>query len=128
VCRRAFKEEESMEIKGILINAKIRTVSYVTLDQGDIGKMQKLIGCDIFTTVRVDRTNTAYVDDMGLLNGTRHFFKANFYETPLAGNCLILGNDPSGESVDTTLTLEDVKVKYLERADVQRQSSNSVFN
>ena len=107
------------EIKGILINVHDRSVKAVVLkhhgeDHVGLKEMHELIGCDCFTCVDFDHcegpiTNSVYVDDEGLLKDPKEFFMIPGYHQWLAGNGLILGVDESGESVDTTLTVEQVE-------------------
>ena len=48
-----------------------------------------------------------YVDDEGLLKETNRYFSIHGRE--FAGNGLIIGNNDEGESIDSTLTVEQVK-------------------
>ena len=75
--------------------------------------IQKHIGCDMFTTFRFDKRNTAFCDDEGLINGTDRAvrFVDEVYPQPLAGRVLILGDGVAGESADCTHSAEVVKSK-----------------
>src|SRR5262245_63147417 len=50
-----------------------------------------------------------YVDGEGLLKEPRYFFMWRGYPTPLAGRGLIIAHNGEGESIATTLQLEDVR-------------------
>ena len=112
-------------MKSILIdvfNKEIREVDY----SGDFQDIYKLIECSCFTIATVDDKNVLYVDDEGLLNNPKHFFKYEGYHQPLAGNCLILGDNGMGESADTTLTVQEVedKVTFIEHDTVPEVDTN----
>lgn len=98
-------------IKGILINAKDRTVKPVEVRQHDIHHMHDLIECQCFTCLNMNEkgTETIYVDDEGLLKDPKHFFRMPFYPQWLAGNGLILGTNSNGESVNTKCSVEEIE-------------------
>lgn len=97
-----------MSNKAILINAKDKTISEVTIT--NYKDIYKFCGFELFTCVQMDaKGNTLYVDDEGLLNGTDFGFIIKGYAQPLMGNAIILGtNRNTGDSVDTSLTTEQV--------------------
>lgn len=106
-------------MRAILINPETKTVEEVEFDF-DLAsgrtyrKINELIGASLFTVVELlhldDGTSeTLYVDDEGLLNDPKHFFKWKRYHQPLAGKGLILGTDAEGECIATTLELDFVK-------------------
>lgn len=96
-----------MSNTAILINANDNTISLVSIkDYKDISKFGQF---DLFTCVQIDaKGNTLYVDDEGLLNGTSRGFVIEGYEQPLMGNAVLLGSTASGDSKDTSLSLEKV--------------------
>jgi hypothetical protein len=95
--------------KAILINPSELAVSEITVPD-HYTSIQDVIGCRCFTCVRIDKQNVAYVDDEGLINGTKFgtIFDKGFYPDPIAGNILILGDDGKGGSCDTNLHTDDV--------------------
>ena len=98
-------------MKAILINAEAATVKFVEIkDYTDINKFGAF---DIFTAVRLnDKGDMVYVDDEGLINGTSVGFILEGYDSPLMGNGVVLGgNDRTGDSADTTFTLEEIAAK-----------------
>lgn len=97
-------------MKAILINAEAATVKFVEIkDYTDISKFGAY---DLFTTVGLGGGETLYVDDEGLINGTAVGFILEGYDSPLMGNGVILGgNDRTGDSLSTTLTLEEIAAK-----------------
>jgi hypothetical protein len=96
--------------KAILIDAINRTVTETTI--GIWSEIAPKIGCDLFDIIQLDAKNDLYVDDEGLLKNPKNFILWDGYPTPLAGNGLILGGDHNtGESCDTNLTVDQVKVK-----------------
>jgi len=100
-------------MKAILINAILQTITEIEIDSWR--DISPALGCGCFTTVRVDKDNTLFVDDEGLLKQTNHFFAIEGYSGKLAGNGLFQGDDGFGDSVDTTLTVEEVarRVTFL---------------
>jgi hypothetical protein len=106
-----------MSNKAILINAKDKTITEVTIET--YKDIYKFCGFDLFTCVQMDaKGNTLYVDDEGLLNGTDFGFIVKGYDQPLMGNAIILGtNRRNGESEDTSLTTEQVfkMVSFFDR-------------
>ena len=104
--------------KGILIDVHNRTITEVevTKDSNDseLQSMYNHIKCGMVECVSLNDENDVWVDEEGLLTLTPFsmFFKIGGYPDFLSGNGLILGfNDETGESVDTTLTIDDVKSK-----------------
>jgi hypothetical protein len=106
--------------KGILIDVKNETVEEVLIEVDSDGTtlqgLYNLIGCTNVECVSIDDKNDIWVDGEGLLSLTdsTKFFQWKGYEQPLCGNGVILGvNEDNGESVDTTLTLEQVKSNVM---------------
>jgi hypothetical protein len=106
--------------KGILIDVKNRTITEVEVIENSQGSqlesIYKHLGCSTFELSNIDEQNDVYVDEEGLLfmdDNTMFFQMDN--KQPLAGNGLIMGyDDETGESVDTTLSVEEVtsRVKF----------------
>ena len=99
-------------MKGILIDAYNTNIREVEVPKG-IQAIYDLIHVETFECVRIDENNICYVDEKGLINGTRVGFMLSFYPQPLMGSGLILGCNEEGESVDTTLTVERVQKKMV---------------
>lgn len=71
-----------------------------------------LLGCNIFTTVQISRTDYIYVDDEGLYSGVAQQFGAfqlDTYEHPLMGKGLVLGSTRDGESAAPKITAAELK-------------------
>jgi hypothetical protein len=118
--------------KGILIDVQNRQVTEVQIEDG-IDSIYEQIKCDTFDCVQIHEENDVYVDDNGLsgLTDKSMFFSYKGYPDPLPGNGLILGIDhETGESIDTTLTIDEVKknVKFLSLFDIQLMSRFGVLN
>jgi hypothetical protein len=104
--------------KGILIDVHNRTITEVeiTKDKNDseLQSMYDHIKCEMVECVSFNEKNDVWVNEEGLLNLTPFsmFFKIEGYPDFLCGNGLILGyDDETGDSSDTTLTIDDVKSK-----------------
>lgn len=69
--------------------------------------------CEVFTTVRLNLSDDCvYVDDEGLINGNEHgWFTIDTYGQPLRGYGLVLGVDEEGETVEPSLSLEELRAK-----------------
>ncbi len=103
--------------KGILIDVKNETIEFVLIEKG-IQPIYDVVECETFEVVNINDSNDIYVDEEGLLNLTNEskFFQFGEGRQPIAGNGLILGyNQTNGDSIDTNLTIEEVKdkVKFL---------------
>ena len=102
--------------KGYKIDAEKRTITEVPV--GDyktiyphLSTSVKAVDC--FTIVGIEKDDSIFVDDEGLLTITplTPFFMYEGYNQPLAGNGLVLGTDEEGESVDPKNTLDFIKSK-----------------
>ena len=103
--------------KGILIDVKNETIEFVLIEKG-IQPIYDVVECGTFEVVNINDSNDIYVDEEGLLYLTNEtkFFQFGEGRQPIAGNGLILGyNQINGESIDTNITIEEVKdkVKFL---------------
>ena len=112
--------------KAILINPFNKTIEMVDYDfSGSYLQISHLIGTEecvkpLFCAVDIDETNTVYIDDEGLYRETQAYFIWEGYHQPLQGKGLILGTDyDNGESIPTTLSLDEVKEKVSFQDGVQ---------
>ena len=117
--------------KGILIDVEKREIKEVVIED-TLDSIYEQIKCDTFDCVQIHEENDVYVDDNGLFSLTPYskFFHYKTYPQPICGNGLILGIDhESGESIDTTLTIEEVKknVKFMDIYEVQHLSKMGMF-
>ena len=116
--------------KGILIDVHNRTITEVEVTKDNNGSqlqsMYNHIKCGMVECVSFNEKNDVWVDEEGLLTLTPDsmFFKIKGYPDFLCGNGLVLGfDDENGESVDTTLTIDEVisMVKFHTLNEVRRQ-------
>ncbi len=98
-------------MKAYLIDPFQKSISEVNYS-GDWQNINRMIGCDYFTTVMLnDDGDTAFVDDEGLLKdqAEMQYFRIrmapDFHQT-IAGKGLVLGTDSQGESVAPTCNIE----------------------
>jgi hypothetical protein len=95
-------------MKAILINAAERTVTQVELGQ-DYKEINRFIGCRCFTVAcYLDNGDAVFADDEGLLHNPRHFVEIGAYPEPIAGNLLIVGSTPDGDSTDCASTVQEI--------------------
>ena len=92
-------------MKGILINPFDETVKEVSI-LGNIEDIYLLTECSTFDVVALSEKDDLYVDDEGLLKDNRYF---TIYGKPIAGRGLIMSHDVEGNSVSTTLSLQEIK-------------------
>lgn len=105
-------------MKAILIDVTAKTVTSVNIESG-IDAIYEQLDCNCFDVVRLDEKNDVYVDDNGL-STKKDFFYIDGTHQPIRGNGLILGCNDEGESVDTTISVEDIsqRLKFLNLAAV----------
>lgn len=100
-------------MRGILIDPKAGTVSETDAYTGDYQQIYTIIGASLFDCVRVDDSETMFVDDEGLLNGNGKengfFYVIGDNPVVIAGKALILGTNEEGDSVASKLTIDQVK-------------------
>lgn len=99
--------------KCILIDVVNETITPVEIENG-IDPIYKQLDCSTFEVVNIDGENDIYVDEEGLLNLTpsSKFFTFEGGHQPFAGHGLVMGfDDETGDSKDTTLTVEFIKSK-----------------
>ena len=119
--------------KAILINPFNKTIEMVDYDfGGSYLQISHLIGTEecvkpLFCAVDIDGTNSVYIDDEGLYRETQAYFMWEGYHQPLQGKGLILGTDyDNGESIPTTLSLDEVKEKVSFQDNIQVAPSFTV--
>jgi hypothetical protein len=108
----AAQSIQENEMKAYLIDPFTKTISMVEYS-GDYNEIYKLIECDTFTCADFNSFgDTVFVDDEGLINGKdQEFFLIGDYPSPLAGKALVLGTNQEGESVEPSMTIEQVAVR-----------------
>lgn len=99
-------------MKALLLNSKDQTVIEIEYS-GDWRDINDLIGCQTFTCLRLENGDTVYVDDEALLSNPQHFFTIENYDTPVAGNALILGDDGQGGSCDVKSTQAEIALDVI---------------
>ena len=92
-------------MKGILINPFDETIKEVSI-LGNLEDIYLLTECSTFDVVSLSEKDDLYVDDEGLLKDNRYF---TIYDKPIAGKSLIMGHDDEGNSISTTLSLQEIK-------------------
>tara|TARA_B110000285_G_C14995877_1_gene548782 strand:- start:292 stop:615 length:324 start_codon:yes stop_codon:yes gene_type:complete len=96
--------------KAILVDPFLPAISTVEVD--GFKDIQRMIDCRCFTCVNFpDGKHVAYVDDEGLINGTKKGVKFidKIYPDALAGRVLILADDGNGGDSDCVFTGADVQ-------------------
>lgn len=103
-------------MRTILIDPEKQTVEELEF-MGNYTDIQNIIGCRCFTTLNLGgETNDAvFVDDEGLFHDSGYVFTIE--GRPLVGKGLIMGCDDEGESISTTVSLEEVRYKVRFRGE-----------
>ena len=86
---------------------EIKEVEYTNWEQ-----ISPMLGARSFDVATFNKKeDCVYVDDEGLLSLTENskFFEIKGYPQPLAGNGLVLGTNDEGESIEPSITLEELK-------------------
>ena len=79
-------------------------------DKEDIQWIDNLIGCHIFTFVRLyENGDGVYVDDEGLFKEGQYFWIHKNYPTPLAGNGILVGTDKNGNTIPASISLKEFR-------------------
>ena len=120
--------------KAILINPFNKTIEMVDYKfGGSYMQISHLIGTEersdpLFQTIDIDGTNSIYIDEEGLYRETQAYFMWEGYHQPLQGKGLILATDYEGvgESIPTTLSLDEVKEKVSFQDNIQVAPSFTV--
>ena len=92
-------------MRGILINPFDETIKEVNIS-GNIEDIYLLTECRTFDIVALSDKDDLYVDDEGLLYDNRYF---TIYGKAIAGRGLIMAHDDEGNSISTTLSLQEIK-------------------
>jgi len=106
----------------ILINSTTRTVSEYISGDDTLTYMQKAVGGYIEAAFSPNEKNDIFVDEEGLLKGYDDFFTYDGAHQPFAGNGIVTGVNDDGDTISTSLTLEEVtkKVKFYTRQDLRQ--------
>lgn len=107
----------SEKIRAIKIDVEKREVYEIGIEPGEDAICEALyqaIDCRTFTSVFVKREETLWVDDEALeLNPQPDKFIFKGYDTPLAGNGVICGNDDQGRAISSLLEVEEVRERVF---------------
>lgn len=108
-----------MKINAIKIDVVKQEVYTVDIDNGLRG-LYNSIGCSCVDRIVLDDHNDLWIDDEGLLKNPQpaKFSIAGFVR-PLAGNALICGYTAEGETISTTLRVEQVRPMITFWGDVE---------
>lgn len=99
-------------MRAIKIDALNRTI--IEIDINGYKDMQAAVeGCICLAFDYPDDKHSCYINDEGLLCSPQHFFVSKFVRQPFAGNGIIVGNTPTGNTKACTLKLDDVKNSIL---------------
>ncbi len=95
-------------IKGIVIDPKNRTITHMDIPTS-IYAYYEIIDCDAFdictTPALSKKSSIIYVDDLGLLKDNYQFVIEG---VRIAGKAMVVGGNPSGDDVDTTITVKEL--------------------
>ena len=95
-------------LRAILIDPFLRVISEVNVDN-DLQSFYDILNIRSLAMVNIDNTNSLYIDDEGLLNNSNSLFKIASYAQPLAGSALVVAHNEEGETVETTLSIDQIR-------------------
>ena len=95
-------------LRAILIDPLLRVISEVNVDN-DLQSFYDILNIRSLAMVNIDNTNSLYIDDEGLLNNSNSLFKIASYAVPLAGRALVVAHNEEGETVETTLDIDQIR-------------------
>lgn len=102
-------------LRALLIDPVAQTVTETTCDPTKLENIYELIHADCFDIVTIQRRprrEMIFVDDMGQLKNSNHFFAVVGYPNLLAGYGLVMGCDEAGNTVATRLKPEDIIISW----------------
>ena len=99
-----------MKLRALRIDATTGVISEVIIN--DYMDISAEIGCRMFTSVRLSKNEVLYVDDEGLINGTKQGFLIATNDGLLAGNGIVLGITDWGDGASTQLSANDLMTKF----------------
>ena len=104
--------------KAILIDVYNRTITEVNVE--GLKGLQNCVGGYI-ETAHHDGDNDIFVNEEGLFLPNRCWFNYEGGHQPFSGNGIMVGSNYDGDTVDCTMTVEEVtkKVKFLTEAEVR---------
>lgn len=107
----------------ILIDVQNESVTEVFLEDG-LDAIYEALKCSTFEAVNIRDNNDIFVDEEGLfkVNENTKFFQYGSSQ-PLVGNGLVTSYGDEGETIDTTMSVDEVRkeVKFLTLNDLRRK-------
>jgi len=95
-------------LRAILIDPLLRVISEVNVDN-DLQSFYDILNIRTLAMVNIDNTNSLYIDDNGLLNNDNSLFEIASYAQPLAGRALVVAHNEEGETIETTLNIDQIR-------------------
>jgi hypothetical protein len=100
-------------MRAILIDTIARELREIDIAPGDLVDVYREIGegCELVTVAHYydDGVHSIYVDDEGLLMPKTAGFFVRGGHQPFAGNGVVTAINDEGETVDCTMTIEEVR-------------------
>ena len=94
-------------MKVIVINTAEQKVEEREIE-GTLADYQKIVGGWI-TAVNITDTDCFYVNDEGLYDTSLEYFEYKGAHQPFKGNGVVVGTDAEGETIEPTITVEQVR-------------------
>ena len=95
-------------LRAILIDPFLRVISEVNVDN-DLQSFYDILNIRSLAIVNIDNTNSLYIDDEGLLKDHNSLFEIASYTVPLAGRALVVAHNEEGETIETTLNIDQIR-------------------
>lgn len=107
----------------ILIDVENESITEVFLEDG-LDPIYEALKCGTFESVRIGDNTDIFVDEEGLfkVNENTKFFQYGSSQ-PLVGNGLVTSYGDEGETIDTTMSVDEVRkqVKFLTIFDLEKK-------
>ena len=95
-------------LRAILIDPFLRVISEVNVNN-DLQSFYDILDIKTLAIVNIDNTNSLYIDDEGLLKDHNSLFEIASYAVPLAGRALVVAHNEEGETIETTLDIDQIR-------------------
>lgn len=104
-------------MRAIKIDVVNQTITEVEMKGSSLNEMYRLLECEMIEAITLNRAtkkkpgNILWVDEEGLLKPSIGYFELEDFPQTLSGHGLVTGIDYDGETVATTLSVEEISSK-----------------
>lgn len=95
-------------VTGLLIDPAAKCIGPIAVDPEMLPELYMLLGCKAVEFVRLNDDHFLYADEEGLVKDDIQPFFQIAKHTPIAGRAIVFGIDKNGDTVEPTITLQDL--------------------